>query len=68
LIDLLKADEKKMKKVAHLVSVIAIFTLMICSCSFQYEAKPNLFGKYLGMDVPGNNPELFAPKVVSTYF
>ena len=54
-----------MKKNAKVIGVIVPFILCLISCS-QRSGIPIVKGPYLGQTPPGNEPEIFAPGIVST--
>jgi hypothetical protein len=53
-----------MKRTIGIFSIVAVFTLSIYSCRQNNEMP--LQDQYLGQDLPGENPKLFAPDLIST--
>lgn len=49
-----------------IISIVMFLSIMIASCSnAQQDDFPVLKGPYLGQNLPGNRPEVFAPGIIS---
>ncbi len=66
-------------KIANIIkiNVFIVVIFLLCSCSAisqntsdhrTQKKSPTLHGPYLGMATPGDTPEIFAPKIISTPF
>jgi hypothetical protein len=55
-----------MKRQIVILFLFATFLANSCKTSEPEKAEVTLTGPYLGQTLPGNNPELFAPGIVST--